>query len=75
MNEERTYQNNISEDISSHKNSADIINHACDDSGINVVNTEEEVDFTCIHSNDENNGISMNDDDNLPINIMHHFYW
>ena len=38
------------------------------------MNTEEEMDFTCIHYKDETNGISMNDDDNLPINIMHHFY-
>ena len=42
--------------------------------GINVVNTEEEVDFTCIHSNDETNVMSMNDDDDLSVNIMQNFY-
>ena len=29
----------MSEEISSHQNSAEIIDHACDDSGINLVNT------------------------------------
>ena len=32
---------NISEDISSHQNSAEIIHHTCDDNGINLLNTEE----------------------------------
>ena len=32
------------------------------------------MDFTCIHSNDETNGMSMNDDDDLTVNIMQNFY-
>ena len=32
------------------------------------------MDFTFICSTNETNDISMNDDDNFSINIMHHFY-
>ena len=34
-------QNNISEEILSHQNSAEIIDHMCDDNGINLANAEE----------------------------------
>ena len=56
-------------EIWSHQNSAEMIDHACDDSGINLVNTEEEVDPTCIHSTNVNNYTSMNSDD-----ISHKYY-
>ena len=46
----------------------------CYYSGINLVNTEEEVDFTCINYTNETNDISMNDDEKFSINIMHYFY-
>ena len=62
INDERTDQNHISEEISSHENSTEIFDHACGDSGINLVNTEEEVDITCINSSNETNAISKNDD-------------
>ena len=32
-------ENNISEEISSHQNSAEIIDHTCDDNGINLLIT------------------------------------
>ena len=63
----------MSERISYYQISAEIIDHACDDSGINLVNIEEEVDVTCIHSTNETNNISMNDDVISTMNIMH-FY-
>ena len=31
--------NNASEEISSHQNSAGVIDHTCDDNGINLINT------------------------------------
>ena len=64
INYERTYQKNISEEISSHQNSKEIIEHACDNNGINLVNTQEEAGVTCIHAINETNDISVNDDDN-----------
>ena len=39
-----------------------MIDHACDDNGINLVNTEEESYVTCINTINETNDISMNDD-------------
>ena len=54
-------------------NSAEIIDHTCDYNGINLINTEEEVDATSIYSINETNEISMNDDENLSINIINHF--
>ena len=36
-----------------------------------LVNTEEDVYFTYIHHKNETNDISMNEDDNFSINIMH----
>ena len=40
---------------------------------MNLVNIEEEVDITCIHSTNETNNISKNDDVNFSTNIMHLF--
>ena len=34
-------KNNISEETSSHQNPVEIIYHACDENGIDFVNTEE----------------------------------
>ena len=39
-NDKITDKNNISEEISSHRNSAEIIDHKCDDNEINSVNKE-----------------------------------
>ena len=39
INDETTDHNNMSEEISSHQNYAEIIDHACDNSGITLVNT------------------------------------
>ena len=50
------------------------MNHACDDSAINKVNTEEELYSTCNHSTHETNDISRKDDENVSIDIMHHFH-
>ena len=50
INDEIKYQNHMSEEISYHQNSEEIIYHACDDSGINLVNIKKEMGFTCIHS-------------------------
>ena len=36
----------ISEEISSRQNSAEIIDHTCDDNGINLLNIEEKAGFT-----------------------------
>ena len=63
-------EKNISEEISSHQNPVEIIDHKCDDNGSNLPNTEEEVDFTLIHSINTTNYISMNDDDNF----IHNYY-
>ena len=49
INDKRTDQNHMSEEILSHQSSSEIIDHAYDESGINLVNTEEEADFTCIN--------------------------
>ena len=43
----------ISEEISSHKNSLEMIDNTQYDNGINSVNTEEESDVTSIHSINE----------------------
>ena len=39
INNEIIDQNHITEEISFHQNLAEIIDHACDDSGINLANT------------------------------------
>ena len=51
-------------------NPVEIIDHACDESGINLLNSQKKVDFTCIHSSNETNKISMNDDKNY----IHKYY-
>ena len=66
----RTKQNNITEDISSHQNSAEIIDHALDENGINLFNTKEAVDIKSINSINETNQISINDDENY----IHEYY-
>ena len=58
------YQNNVSGEISSHKNSAEIIDRKLDDNGINLVNTGEEAGITSIHYTNKTNDISMNEYDN-----------
>ena len=63
INGEILDDNNISEEISSHKNPAEINDHICDENGMNLVNTEEESDVTPIHYIKATNYISMNDDD------------
>ena len=52
-------ENNISEEIYSRQNSAEIIDHTCDENGINLLNTEEEADVTSIHSINATNDMSM----------------
>ena len=52
------------------KKSAEIIDHVCDDSGINLVNTEEEADVIYISSKNRTNDIYMNYDGNY----LHKFY-
>ena len=39
-NDEILDENNTSEEISSHLNSAEVIDHACDDNGIDLLNRE-----------------------------------
>ena len=41
INDEINDDNNTSTEISSHKNSAELIDHTCDDNGINLLNTDE----------------------------------
>ena len=36
--------------MSSHHDSEKVIDHTCDNNGINLLNTEEEADVTPIHS-------------------------
>ena len=61
---------NTSEEISSHKQSAEVIDHTCDDNGNNLFNTEEEAGVKSIDYINETNEIYMNDDDNL----IHTYY-
>ena len=56
--------NTTSEEISSHKNSAEVIDHTCNDDGINLLNKEEELDGTYIHSINATNDIFTNNYDN-----------
>ena len=62
INDKRTDQNRISEEISSHQNSAQLTFHKCDIKEINIVNTDEEVDVTSVHAINATNDISKNDD-------------
>ena len=48
INGEITDKNNISEYIYFYQDLAEIIDHACDENGINLLNTEEEVDIASI---------------------------
>ena len=66
-------ENNISEEISSHHNSEELIDHTYDDNEKNLLDTEEEADVTSINSINATNDVSINDDGNLSINIMHYF--
>ena len=58
LNRQIAVLNDINEDNSYHKISSEITDHACDDIGLNLDNTEEEVNVTCIHSTNETNNIS-----------------
>ena len=64
------WMKNMSEAISSNRNSAEIIDHTCYDNENISVNTEEEVDVTCINYINETNKISTSDDDNY----IHKYY-
>ena len=66
--------NNKSEEISWHQNSAEVIDHTCDDNRNIVLNIEEKADVISIQSINVTNDISMNYYDNLSTDIMHHFY-
>ena len=47
-----------------------MIDHACDENGINLLNKEEEEDATLIHYINATNDTSINDDDNF----IHKYY-
>ena len=57
--------NNISKEILYHQNPEEIINHTCDDNGINLLNIEEELDVTSINYSNTSNYIFINDDYNF----------
>ena len=63
-------ENSISEGISSHRNSSEVIDHICDDNGNKLFNTEEEADSTSIHSINVTNDTTIKDDDNF----IHKYY-
>ena len=65
INYERMYESNISEEISSHQNSAEVIDHTCDDNGNFLLHIEEEADIILINSINAANDISMKNDDNF----------
>ena len=48
INEENMDDNNASEKMASHKNSTGVTDHKCDDNGIHLLNTEDEVDVTYV---------------------------
>ena len=54
-----------SEEILSHQNSEELIDHTCDDNGNNLLNKEEEADITSIISINATNNIAMKDDENF----------
>ena len=54
-------ENNISEEISSNYNSAELIDHTCDDNGKNTP-YRKKADFTSINTINATNDLSMNDD-------------
>ena len=41
INDEIMDENNVSKEMSYNKNSSEIIDHACDENGINLLNTEK----------------------------------
>ena len=41
---------------------------------MHLFDTEEELDITCIHYTIETNGISKNDDSNIPLYIIHLYF-
>ena len=61
---------NSSEEIASHQNSTRVIDHKCDDNGINLLNIEEEAYVRSINDINATNEISINDDDN----VIHKYY-
>ena len=63
-------EKNTSEEKSSHQNSAQVIDHTCDDNGINLLNTEEKSYFKSIHYINATNDIYMNYNDK----IFHKYY-
>ena len=74
INDEILDDNNTSEEISPHQNSAEVIDHTCDDNGINLFNTEEEADLTSINFINATNYVSMNGDDNFIYKYYAPFY-
>ena len=64
------YDKNESEEISSHQNSTEVIDHAFDYNEINLINTEEEADVTPNHSIKSTNDVSMDYDPNF----IHKYY-
>ena len=63
-------ENNTSAELSSHQNLLEVIDHTYDETGINLLNTEEESYVTSIHSINATNNISMYYDDNF----IHKYY-
>ena len=59
INNETFYEKNISEEISSHQNLAELIDHTCDDNGNHLLNSEEGVDATSINSINATNEIYL----------------
>ena len=74
INDEITDKIIISEEISSRQDLSEIIDNTQDDNGINSFNREEKEDVTYSHYINEINHLSMNDENIISINIMHHFY-
>ena len=70
INDEITDQIIISEEVSSHQNSSEIIYNTQDDNVINLLNTEYEAYVTSIHSINETNNRSINDEKNY----IHKYY-
>ena len=59
--------NNAIEELASNQNPTGVIAHIYDDNGINLLNTEEEVDVPSIQYINGPNNIFMNDDEMLSI--------
>ena len=65
INNKIPFFNDINEENSSHKISLEIIDHVCDGIGMDLDHIEKEVNVTYIHSTNETNQISINDDANV----------